>query len=219
MKLRHLPAVLALSLTATLAHAISPGDLYLQGGTQGIGIGYAQPLNQWIGVRADINGFGLSHNFSAGDLDYDGHLHLFGVGTYVDLFPIPSTGFRISTGLIFNSDYLKGTARPNSSGNITLNGNTYYVPNGSVSAKAKEPTVMPYLGIGYGHQQTVKRGLGFTADIGVAFGRPSVDFNVSPDVVAAAGQDNVAAEEAQLRQKVSKYHVFPVAQLGITYRW
>lgn len=220
-KLRNVSAALALGLSATLAHAyaFTPGDVYLQGGTHGIGIGYAQPLNDWLGVRADIGGFGVSHNFSAGDLDYDAHLHLFGVGSYLDLFPFRSSGFRVSTGLLFNDDYLNGTATPNASGNMNINGTTYHVPNGYVSAKAKEPTVMPYIGIGYGHKPTAKRGLGFTADIGVAFGRPSVDFNVSPDVVAAAGANNVAAEEQNVRNKAGKYHVYPIAQIGITYRF
>ena len=170
-------------------------------------------------MRADIDGFGLSHNFSAGDLDYNAHLHLFGVGTYVDLFPIHSSGFRVSTGLLFNDYHLNGTATPNSNGNITINGTTYNIPNGSVNAKIKEPTVMPYLGIGYGHKPTATRGLGFTADIGVAFGRPSVDFNASPDVVAVAGADNVAAEEQSVRNNAAKYHIYPIVQVGLSYRF
>lgn len=221
MKKRFATATLALALglSASLAHAFEPGDVYLQAGTHGVGIGYAQPLTSWLGVRADVNGFGLSHNFSAGDLDYDAHLHLFGVGTYVDLFPIRSSGFRLSTGLLFNDDYLNGTATPNSAGNITINGTTYHLPNSSVNARIKEPTVMPYLGIGYGHKPTAKRGLGFTADIGVAFGRPRTDFNVSPDIAAAAGPENVAAEEQQVRNKADKYHIYPIVQIGVSYRF
>jgi opacity protein-like surface antigen len=222
MKLRLIPAVLALGLAASMAHAstsLTPGDIYLQGGTQGIGIGYAQPLTSWLGVRADINGGGLSHDFTAGDLTYDAHLHLFGVGTYVDLFPFKQSGFRVSTGLLFNDNNINGTATPDASGNITINGTTYNVPNASVSAKLKEPSVMPYLGIGYGHSPAAKRGFGFTADLGVAFGRPHVDFNASPDVIAAAGAENVAAEEQNVRNKADKYHIYPIVQIGVTYRF
>jgi hypothetical protein len=221
MKRRIAPAVLALSLglSASFAHAFQLGDIYLQGGTQGFGLGYAQPLTSWAGLRADINGGGLSHDFSAGDLDYDAHLHLFGIGTYVDLFPFPSSGFRISTGLLFNDDYINGTARPDSSGNITINGTTYNIPTANVTARVKEPSVMPYLGIGYGHKPSATRGFGLTADMGVAFGKPHVDFNASPDVIAAAGAANVAAEEQQVQNKAAKYHIYPIVQIGVTYRF
>lgn len=219
MKLRLVPAALALALGASATHAITPGDIYVQGGTQGVGIGYAQPLAPWVGLRADVNTFGLWHNFSAGDLNYNAHLHLFGVGTYLDLYPFPSSGFHVSTGLLFNDDRVDATAHPNQSGNVTINGTTYNIPDGHVDARVKEPTVMPYFGIGYGHRPQAKRGFGFTADLGVAFGRPSTDFSASPDVIAAAGAQNVADEEQQLRNKADKYHIYPIAQIGLTYRF
>jgi hypothetical protein len=226
MKQRFIRIAFALiaGLSASMAHAVQTGDVYLQGGTQGFGLGYAQPLNQWFGLRADVNVGSLDHNFTAGDLNYDAHLHLFGVGTYADVFPLSGqgrflSGLRLSGGLLFNNDYLSGTATPNASGNITINGTTYNLPNASVSARLKEPDVMPYLGIGWGHQQTTKRGFGLTADLGVAFGRPRVDFTASPDVIAAAGAANVAAEEQNVQNKAGQYHIYPIVQVGLTYRF
>ncbi len=213
MKLRIVAAALAVGLVATGARA---GDLYLQGGTQGVGIGYAQPLSSWAGLHADINGFGLSHNFSAGDLDYDARLHLFNAGTYLDLFPFSSSSFRLTAGVLFNDDYIDGHA-VSQNGSYKINGSSYYAPNASVSARVKYPTAMPYIGLGFGHKPVTKRGLGFTADVGVAYGRPRVDYNVSPDLVAAAGAANVAAEEQKLRDKVDRYRFYPIVQLGLSY--
>ncbi|HDR8909180.1 hypothetical protein [Burkholderia multivorans] len=215
MKLLIGAALVAASAIATVAHA---REVYLQGGTQGIGIGYAHPITSWAGVHADINGFGLSRNFSAGNLDYDAHLHLFNAGTYLDLFPFQSSSFRVTAGLLFNDDYLSGNAVSHD-GFYKINGTSYFAPTATVSARVKYPTVMPYLGLGFGHKPVTTRGLGFTADIGVAYGRPHVDFNVSPDLVAIAGANNVNAEEQQLRNKADRYRIYPIVQIGMTYRF
>ena len=208
-------ALIAASVFGTVAHA---AELYLQGGTQGVGVGYAQPLASWAGVHADINGFGLSHKFSAGNMDYDGHVHLLSGGTYLDLFPIKSSAFRVTAGLLFNNDYVSGNAVSHD-GTYNINGTTYAAPGATVSAKVKYPTVMPYIGLGFGHKPEATRGFGFTADVGVAYGKPRVDYNVSPDLVAIAGADNVNAEEQKIRNSVNHYRWYPIVQIGLTYRF
>ncbi|CAE6822050.1 hypothetical protein R70006_06248 [Paraburkholderia domus] len=217
MKFHFVAAALAAGLVASAAHA-DVGDIYLQGGTQGIGIGYAQPLTSWAGLRADLNGFGLSHTFHAGDLDYSGRLHLFSAGTYLDLFPIKSSSFRVSAGLLFNDDYARGNA-VSDNGSYTINGTSYYAPGSTISAKVSYPTVMPYFGLGFGHKPVTTRGLGFTADLGVAYGKPHVDYQVSPQLVAIAGADNINAEVQSVQSKANRYRWYPILQVGLSYRF
>jgi hypothetical protein len=208
-------ALIAASVFATAAHA---AEVYLQGGTQGVGVGYAQPLTSWAGLHADLNGFGLSHKFSAGNMNYDGQVHLLSGGTYLDLFPIKSSAFRLTAGLLFNNDYVRGDA-VSQNGTYNINGTTYSAPGATVSAKVSYPTVMPYLGLGFGHKPEATRGFGFTADIGVAYGKPRVGYNVSPELVAIAGADNVYAEEQKIRNSVNRYRLYPIVQVGVTYRF
>lgn len=216
MKNRVIVAALVLGMgSISAAHA---GDLYIQGGTQGVGLGYAQPITSFFGVHADINGGSLSHTLTAGDLNYDARLHLLSGGIYADLFPIPSSGFRLTAGVLLNDTYLSGNAQ-SQNGTYKINGREYYAPGSSVSAKVSYPTAMPYIGIGFGHKPVATAGLGFTADIGVAYGRPHVDFRASPELIAIAGQSNVNAEESQLRDKASNYRFYPILQIGLTYRF
>jgi hypothetical protein len=215
MKLRFLLAAIA---AATVMTAHAAGDVYLQAGTQGAGVGYAQPLTSWLGLHADVNGFGLSHNFSGGSLNYSAHLHMFGGGTYADLFPFHSSGFRITAGALISDDYLSGSAIPNN-GTYTINGTAYSAAGSTVNAKLRYPTVRPYLGIGYGHQPSAQRGFGLTADLGAAYGTPSVSLNASPQLVAAAGAANIAAEQQSLQSKANHYRFYPIVQIGLTYRF
>jgi hypothetical protein len=217
MKFRLIAAAAAACVFASAAQA-AVGDVYFQAGTQGVGVGYAQPLTSWLGLHADVNGFGLSHTFGAGDNDYAAHLHLFSAGTYVDLFPIPSSGFRLTAGVLFDDSYATGNA-VSENGTYNINGTSYSAPGATISAKVKYPSVMPYVGLGYGHKPTQTKGFGFTADVGVAFGTPHVDYNVSPDLVAIAGQDNVNAEEQRVRDSVRRDRFYPIVQVGITYRF
>lgn len=88
----------------------------------------------------------------------------------------------------------------------------------SIHAKARFPTVRPYLGAGFGHN-AVKRGLSVTFDAGVAYGKPHVDLDVPADIVAAAGQENVNAEEQSLQNKANDRKFYPIVKIGLTYRF
>jgi hypothetical protein len=195
------------------------GDLYLQGGTQGVGLGYAFPVTPWFGMHADINGFGLAHQFTSGDVNYDAHLHLLSGGTYLDLFPFRDSGFRVTAGAMFSDDTLSGNAVP-TNGTYTFNGTTVVAPPGTgVSATVRYPTVRPYFGLGFGHKPTASSGFGFVADLGFAYGTPHVDYDVSPDLVTAAGANNVAAEEQNLENTASHWRFYPVLQVGVSYHF
>jgi len=217
-------AALALltGLTMGLAHAddlTHVGDLYLQGGTQGAGLGYAIPITPWFGMHADINGFGLSHQFSSGDNTYDAHLHVLNGGTYLDVFPFRGSGFRITAGAMFDDDTLTGNAIANN-GTYTFNGTTVLAPPGtSATATLRYPSVMPYFGLGFGHKPGNTAGFGFIADLGVAYGVPHVDYDVSPALVNAAGANNVDAEEQSLQNTANRYRFYPILQLGVSYHF
>lgn len=207
-------------------------ETYLQGGTQGVGVGFGLGLSSWTGLRADVNGFNLSHGITAGGNHYDGELRVRQGGAYFDVFPLRTSGFRLTGGLIVDHDRLNGTADPTvgpytfngvanpTAGYYTLNGTRYPAfPGQTISASLRYPAVMPYFGIGYGHQPTAHKGFGFIADLGVAYGRPSVDFNVAPVYVDLAGAQNVSAEEQSIRDSVEKYRFYPIIQIGVSYRF
>lgn len=219
-------SILAVSAAAGFvshaAQAQESNSVYLGVGTDGIGAGYGRGINQYLGVRGEVSGFGLSHNFSGDDLNYNANLRLIHGAAFADFFPIPHAyvPLHLTAGLLVGGDQLSGDAVPEAGGTYTINGTTVVAPPGeTISAKLKWPTVRPYLGIGIGHNPVAKKGFSAAFDIGVAFGKPSVDFNVPSDIAAEAGAANVAAEEQKLQSKARDLQYYPIAKLSLTYRF
>ncbi|WP_321817054.1 MULTISPECIES: hypothetical protein [unclassified Paraburkholderia] len=210
-------ASMAFAICAQAANA-SPIEVYGGVGTDGIGLGAGYGISSHFGARAEVDGFHLAHNFSAGDLHYDASLTLIHGGLFADFFPAPSVfPVRLTAGVLVGGDNLSGDAT-STSGTYSFNGTTVDTNGESVHAKLKYPTLRPYLGIGFGHNPN-KRGLSMAFDAGVAYGKPKVSFDVPADIVSAAGQENVNAEESQLQSKANKLRFYPIVKVSVTYRF
>lgn len=203
---------------AMFAASAGAQEVYVQGGTLGAGVGASMALSSWAGVHAEIAGFGLSHTVTVDGNQYDGRLTLLQGGLYLDLFPFKSSSFRVTTGVLINDDHLDAHAIPNADGNYKIGSD--YVPavGPAPSAEASLPHAMPYLGIGFGHKP-VSKGFGVTLDLGVAYGRPHVSYNVPEIYSLFTTQANIDQQEQKISNTVERYHVYPVAQLGLTYRF
>jgi hypothetical protein len=193
-------------------------EIYLTGGTLGAGLGVALNINSYIGLRADLEGIGLSTSLSVDGGRYDGDLKLLQGGLYGDFFPFASNDFRLSVGALINDDTFTGSAVPNSLGNYVI-GNTYVPAVGPApQATVTLPRVLPYIGIGYGHRRPV-RGFGLAVDLGVAYGRPRTSYDVPAIYQDFASPQDIALEEDRLNDKVNRYRLYPVAQISLTYRF
>ena len=143
-------------------------------------------------------------------------------GVYGDLFPWSNCGLRVTAGLRFTDDEVSGNSVP-TNGTYTFKGKTTPAfPGEYATATVKYPTVMPYLGIGYGFQPAAK-GFGLIAELGVAYGIPHVSYTLSPALAQVAGpaksQDIVATGLQQLRDKASPYRWYPTLQVGVSYHF
>lgn len=205
------------TLGNSMVHAQS-AEVYGGIGTDGMGAGVGYAFNGSTNVRAEIDGFSLSRNFTAGDLHYAANLKLLHGALLGDFFPAPSTfPIRLTAGILIGGDRVSGTAT-GTNGTYTINGVT--VPDGgqSIHARLRPPTVRPYLGLGFGHNPNTK-GLSAAFDAGVAFGRPRVSFDVPANIVAAAGQENVDAEKQNLQSKANRLKFYPIVKVAVTYRF
>jgi hypothetical protein len=202
-------------LAGNAAHA---QEVYVQGGTLGAGVGAAYSFNTWSGVHAEVEGFGLSHSVTIDGNKYDGHLSLLQGGLYLDLFPFPNSGFRVTGGALINDDELKAHALANADGDYKIGNDFVPAVGGAPSAVVQLPAVMPYLGIGYGHKP-LSKGFGFTFDLGVAYGKPRVSYSVPAVYSLFTTQANIDDEERNLSDSIERYKLYPVLQLGVTYRF
>ncbi len=206
------------ALVGFMATGASAHEIYGSVGTEGAGLGYGYDVTSYLNLRAEFDGIAFSHSFDSGDLRYDGRVNLYHGGLLADLFPAPSVvPFRFTAGLLIGGDNIDATAN-SMTGTYTLNGVTVPTNGETIHARAKFPTVRPYLGIGFGHNPS-HRGLSAFFDAGVAFGRPHVDYDVPADIANAAGAQNVAAEEAELQNKADRLRFYPIVKIGVTYRF
>src|SRR5262245_39789963 len=135
---------------ACLIKAPHAQEVYLQGGTLGVGVGAAWNINSRFSVHADFNAINLKHNFYVGGNRYEDDRRLRQGGLYGDLFPWTGSGFRITAGLRITDNEVSGNSVP-TNGTYMFNGSTTPAfPGEYATATVKYPPVMPYLGIGYG---------------------------------------------------------------------
>ncbi|MFM0036660.1 hypothetical protein PQQ73_20935 [Paraburkholderia strydomiana] len=211
--------VVGLALSIETSHA---QEIFVQGGTLGIGAGAALSLTSWFGVHADFNAFKFSHDFTVGGNRYKDDVRLRQGGIYGDFFPWANSGFRITAGVRFTDNEVSGDSVP-TNGTYTFKGQTLPAfPGEYATATARHPPVMPYLGIGYGLHATGK-GFGLVVDLGVAYGIPRSSYTLSPALAQAAGpelsQQIIATGLQQLQEKASPFRWYPTLQIGVSYRF
>ncbi len=206
------------AVVMSMAGATHAQEIYVHGGTLGAGVGAALPLTSWAGVHAEFEGLGFSHSLNVSGNEYDGHLKLLQGGLYIDLFPFASSGFRVTAGALINDDELTAHAVPNAQGNYKIGDDFVPAVGAAPSTTATLPHVMPYLGIGYGHKP-VSKGFGLTFDLGVAYGRPHTTYNVPQIYSLLTTQANIDQEEQNISNKIERYKLYPVVQIGVSYRF
>jgi hypothetical protein len=187
-------------------------EIYSGIGSQGYVLGGGASFNDAFGVRGEGNYLNYTKNYSSDSVNYDGKLSYRNAGLFVDWHPFRGS-FRLTAGALVGDDKVTGSAT-SSQGSYTINGTSYSAAGQSLSATVKFPTVRPYLGVGFGHTQ--QRGFGFYSDLGVAYGKPSVDVNASPALQQQAAND-IAAEKSDLESKANRLRYMPVLDVGVRY--
>ena len=181
-----------------------------------IGWGIAPTLSARVGYSW-LNNYSV--DVSTTDVMYNGKLNLSNLSGLLDWSPLGP--FRITAGIVGANNKLDVTGVP-TGGTFTINGTTYPASDvGNLSGTIKPANrVAPYLGLGYGN--VAGAGVNFFFDIGVMFqGSPKSTLTANCGQALNAGQcaqlqNNVAAEQQMLDDKLSKYKYYPVANIGIS---
>ncbi|MFT3955405.1 MAG: hypothetical protein QM722_13745 [Piscinibacter sp.] len=202
--------ILAAALSPRLAHAT---EAFAGIGSTGFEIGVAERLGSTGGLRASAEFLNFGRDFERNGATYDTRLKFSSLGLYGDYFL--GGGFRLTGGALLGTRKATGNAVA-SNGTITINGTTYPAAGESVDAEVKFPPAAPYLGIGYGHHQSGK-GLSFYVDLGAAWGKADAKLTPSAGILAAAGQANIDAEQANLQESADRLKVYPVLKFGLGY--
>lgn len=208
---------LMVSMAAMSAYA---GESYVSVGLPGVVAGYAITVNEKLGLRADAGTMGTvrrTHTVSGVGFDTKAQYNRFGV--FADYFPF-SGRFRLTGGLTFNKAQLDLNSRFDGTSSVTINGKTITpAATDYFNLQMKFPKVMPYVGLGWGHQPRAA-GMGFIADVGVSIGRAKL--NTDTNLVGAGNgitQEDVDAKTAEIHDTVGHITFLPSANIGLNYRY
>lgn len=190
-------------------------------GTLGLGAEVNKLLMNHVGVRVGANYFKFSKTKDQSNVTYDAKLKLQAFSALVDLYPGSRGSFHLTGGIMTDPAKVNATGKPTASGTFDLNGNTYSTAQvGTLTAEVKYPSVVPYVGIGFGTPAKSGGALGFLFDIGATIGKATVAL----DATGAASNPTLAADlqaqETKTQHDVQKYaKIYPVIQFGIAYKF
>lgn len=213
-----LQSIVLIALVATsFSVGATPVGISVGVGTLGPGASVTYSADPKLNVRLGVNRFDQDFDLEVDKIDYDGEVQLKTVTAMLDWHPWAS-GFRMSAGLVGNSNQITGTARP-SNGSIEFNGKTIDLSEaGIVYAEMDFKPIVPYFGFGWGNAAK-GGGLSFSSDLGVMFqGTAKVDINVQNLEAVGLDQSDVNAEIKSFKDEVDSYGgLYPVVSIGIAY--
>ena len=188
-------------------------------------LGYAHQFVPAFGVRAEYaTGLSFDTGISQQGVSSTGGFKASRFGAFADWFPFEGN-FRLVGGLTKND--IKANIAGVSTGTFTINQYQVELSNESFDVAIKFPETTPYLGFGFGHQQSQEKGFGFFADFGVMLGSFTVSANTSlagKKVIAGQQvqflqQSDVDAETKKINDTLGFLGVFPSLSLGLLYRF
>lgn len=203
------------ALLAACAVSVQAGEVYAQIGLPGVGLGYAQPINDWLGVRGDFVTLGSrSETTTEEGISYQAKLKANRGAVLADLYPFAG-GFRVTLGA--TSNQYKLTLDASGAGTTINVGGTNYVlgPGDGLGVEVKFPSTTPYVGFGWGHQAA--SGLRFSLDIGASIGKAKVAVTPRGQLAQPVAQADVDRETAELRDGVGKVKALPQLSFAIGY--
>lgn len=219
-------STLMLGLTAaTFSHA-QKANVGLTTGLTGTNIEVSKSLNDYVSVRADMYVSGsLNRTLTLEGNSYGLAFTPDTKSLLIDVHPF-SGAFYLTGGLVQQNINFKLTGKP-SGGNYTFNNTSYAASSvGTFTGTAGfSKSTAPYVGMGWSNRNSSASGLAFSFEAGiidVGTGKASLSVACGsglPSVQCKALQTDVTAEASKVNNKLNQKLYYPVAKLGISYRF
>jgi hypothetical protein len=206
---------------SSFAEDQKPGSgwaLDVRAGTLGIGGDLSRSIvPRVINVRVGASFFKYSTDFNESDISYNADLKLGSVPIAVDVFPLKNW-LRLGGGIMVNLNEITGTAR-SSGGTINLGGTTYNLTDlGQVDGKVKFNRATPYFGFGFNNPIKKKGRFGFFSDLGFMYhGAPAITLTATNHT--ARIQQDIDKQIQKTNNNIKDFKIFPIIQLGASYKF
>jgi hypothetical protein len=189
-------------------------------GTTGIGLSGEVGLGSHFDLRGTGDWLSIHHDATYSGIPYRGDWRSETGGVFADLHPF-GNAFVISGGAYFGPRHLAINATP--SGNVEI-GHISFTPAevGQLNGDIRMSDTQPFAGLGFDNTFHTKSHWSIAARAGVSFsGSPNVVLTSSGGsfVGNAIYQAALLNEQAQIASAVRNYRYFPVATIGLNYRF
>ncbi len=210
--------IFVISMLISLCSNVSatPVGLSLGVGTLGPGVSLSYDVNEKFNGRLGINKYNYEFGVVVNDVNYENEFDLNTMSALIDWHPW-SGGFRLSGGLVSNSNHITSTASKSNT-TIEFNEVTFNLEDaGNVNADVQfDPTVL-YLGMGWGNAAK-GGGLSFFSDLGIILqGEPKVDITVEKAESVGLTQEDIDVATKDYIDDISQYKYYPVLTFGFAY--
>lgn len=194
-------------------------------GSTGVGAHVVVPIAGTVNVRLGANYFKHDFDKTSGLVDYDIKGKLQTVDALVDWYPLAGSRFRLTAGALYNGNEFDARGKPNAAGRFTLNGHTYSAADvGILTGHITFRKAAPYLGIGWRNALDPAGRWTIGVDLGAFYqGKADVELK-SVNCAALTAQctalaNDVAVQRLRLADDMDDYKVYPVARVGLGYRF
>nr|WP_070960616.1 hypothetical protein [Hyphomonas sp. Mor2] len=215
-------AALAVTSTGLSGMACADGDFAITGGlgTMGGVIEGQVQLNDFVQLRAGANYLAFDESIDVDDISYDGDLDFSGFGAFVDLHPLGNS-FFVTGGAYAGGKSIDLTATSTVAVDI---GGVVFTPAeyGRLEGDVSFDDVAPFLGLGFDSTFEGRGNWGFHVLAGAAlFGSGDVTLQavggtLSNDPILQAQLDQ---EIQDIEDEIEDYELWPVVQVGLSYRF
>lgn len=217
-------AALAAAIAAPVFAQDSRFAVGPQIGTTGVGAEAQFQINDRIVIRGGADWLDLDEDFSSDGIEYEGSVDFSTASAFVDFHPFDSS-FLISAGAYFGKRDVQVTGR-SSGANVEIGDQIFTAEQaGQIEGDLTFGDVAPFVGIGWNNTFRKEGRWGFKAVAGAAFGEdPEATLRRTggvalPAQVQADLDRELREEEQELEDDADDFKVFPVLQVGLTYRF
>jgi len=226
MKLKLSSIAFAGLISATAASAQtapSSGSTAISGdiGTTGFGATLWITASPKFVVSFGYGTFDSEPNYSTDDVDFTSQLDLSNLSALVHWHPAGGP-FHLSGGAVWADNSILVTGEPGPGNTYDFSGSTYTAAEvGTLTGAADYGDgVVPYLGLGWAKRPSGE-GWGLSIDLGaILTGSANAALSATGPIAAdPTFQQNLRDEENDLNDQLRRVSVFPVARLGVMYRF
>ncbi|MEL7033748.1 MAG: hypothetical protein AAGL97_06555 [Pseudomonadota bacterium] len=222
MRLSMKLAALALMSAGLSSPALADGDFAITGGigTMGGTVEGQFQVNDYFQLRAGANYLAFDEDIDVDDITYDGELDFSGFGAFIDVHPFGNS-FFVTGGAYAGGKEIDLVASSTVAVEI---GGVVFTPAeyGRLEGDVSFDDVAPFVGLGFDTTFEGNGNWGFNVLAGAAlFGSGDVTLDavggtLSNDPVLQA---QLAQEIQDIENEIEDYELWPVVQVGLSYRF